>query len=69
MIEKDYTCNKSHAQDLVDNLRAYWKMRGYPKYKFWLKTVVENRGDTSKSFVRYEVESDIVVRAPRLDEI
>jgi hypothetical protein len=68
-MEKDYTCNKAHAQELVDNLRAYWKMRGFSQYKFWLKKIVENRGDTSKAYVRYEVDSDIVIRAPRLDEI
>jgi len=67
-VVKDYTFNKSHAQDLIDNIRDYWRMRGYTKYKFWLKpiTVVTTSG---KTYVRYEVDSNIVVRAPTLDEI
>lgn len=65
---KDPTFIKSHAQDLVDNIRDYWRMRGYTKFKFWLKPITVTT-PSGKTYVRYEVDSDIVVRAPSLDEI
>lgn len=63
-MNKDYTGNKAHAYELVERLRDFWRLAGYPNYKFWLETIEIINPDGSKGSKRYEIKSNLVLRVP-----